>query len=211
MALLGLFVVVFVFISGFLRGAAVGEVEVLPPDAYGDAEEEVRAVNVRALATAEGEDLKDLTAAGKQIYNINCASCHGAEGYGDGAKGVGLNPHVRNMHNSDPAEWYHGKSWAAMWTTLYEGARGSMANYRHLPEDDRAAVIHYISQWVPEQPALSSDDLASLPDGSAGAASATVVYEEPDEGPRLPMGFAMRAFLEGNAVEISTTTSTADS
>jgi mono/diheme cytochrome c family protein len=34
----------------------------------------------------------DAIAAGKELFSANCATCHGAEGKGDGPAGQGLNP-----------------------------------------------------------------------------------------------------------------------
>jgi cbb3-type cytochrome c oxidase subunit III len=34
---------------------------------------------------------------GKKIYDMNCATCHGSKGAGDGAAAAGLNPKPRNF------------------------------------------------------------------------------------------------------------------
>jgi mono/diheme cytochrome c family protein len=36
--------------------------------------------------------------AGKQIYDINCASCHGPEGRGDGVAAASLDPKPEDLH-----------------------------------------------------------------------------------------------------------------
>jgi cytochrome c553 len=40
-------------------------------------------------------------AAGQEIYEINCATCHGPEGAGDGPGAVGLDPKPANLGDSD--------------------------------------------------------------------------------------------------------------
>ncbi len=40
-------------------------------------------------------------ANGKIVFKTECVKCHGAEGFGDGAEGVGLNPPPRNLHDED--------------------------------------------------------------------------------------------------------------
>jgi mono/diheme cytochrome c family protein len=39
----------------------------------------------------------DAAAAGAEIYKVNCESCHGAQGYGDGPAGVALDPAPKNL------------------------------------------------------------------------------------------------------------------
>lgn len=39
----------------------------------------------------------DAAAKGKEIYSINCASCHGDTGKGDGPAGASLDPHPGNL------------------------------------------------------------------------------------------------------------------
>ena len=61
-------------------------------------------------------------AAGKQVYEKNCASCHGATGVGDGKMGEQLNPKPSNLTD---AEWKHGSSDGEIFTVIKDGIKGS--------------------------------------------------------------------------------------
>lgn len=39
----------------------------------------------------------DGAAAGAEVFNTNCASCHGPEGHGDGPAGAALDPAPKNL------------------------------------------------------------------------------------------------------------------
>jgi mono/diheme cytochrome c family protein len=59
-------------------------------------------------------------AAGKQIYEKQCAGCHGDTGKGDGAMGEELNPKPANLVD---AEWKHGSSDGEIFTVIRDGVR----------------------------------------------------------------------------------------
>jgi len=174
-----------VFASGFLQGGLAGKYTPVKAVATAPAGP---SVNVQALA----EPTPDLVRAGRQLFAVNCASCHGEEGFGDGTQGRGLNPPVRNFHQM--AGWKNGPTIGGMWTTLENGIPGgSMAAYRVMPPEDRIAIIHFIRQtFVPEPPETTPDDIAMLPAGGAAAS------QNPDDvlvldirENSLPINFAM--------------------
>lgn len=76
---------------------------------------------------------------GEKVAKINCASCHGAKGKGDGAAAAALNP--------KPADWtskrVQDESDGEIFWKITTG-RGAMPAWRHLPESDRWAVVRYI-------------------------------------------------------------------
>ncbi|NUQ60493.1 MAG: cytochrome c [Anaerolineales bacterium] len=39
----------------------------------------------------------DAATAGAEVFNTNCASCHGPEGHGDGPAGAALDPAPKNL------------------------------------------------------------------------------------------------------------------
>ena len=76
---------------------------------------------------------------GRKVAQINCVTCHGAKGKGDGAAAVALNP--------KPADWtsktVQDDSDGELFWKITTG-RGAMPAWRHLPESDRWALVRYI-------------------------------------------------------------------
>jgi mono/diheme cytochrome c family protein len=76
---------------------------------------------------------------GEKIAKVNCASCHGPLGKGNGPAAVALNP--------KPADWtskrVQDEPDGAIFWKITTG-RGAMPSWRHLPENDRWAVVRYI-------------------------------------------------------------------
>lgn len=94
---------------------------------------------VTATSTSAGNNL---VAKGKEVYDVNCASCHGPNGAGDGPAGASLVPKPRNFLTSDG--WKNGKTKEGILKTLKEGIAGSgMVPYPHL-EADHEALAEYI-------------------------------------------------------------------
>jgi len=82
---------------------------------------------------------KKVIEQGEKIAQINCVSCHGAKGKGDGVAAVALNP--------KPADWTAGHVQNETDGELFwkiSNGRGPMPPWSHLPENDRWAVIRYI-------------------------------------------------------------------
>ncbi len=82
---------------------------------------------------------KKVVEQGEKIAKINCVSCHGNKGKGDGAASVALNP--------KPADWTSKRvqdepDGEIFWKIT--NGRGAMPSWRHLPESDRWAVVRYI-------------------------------------------------------------------
>jgi mono/diheme cytochrome c family protein len=82
---------------------------------------------------------KKVVEQGEKVAKINCVSCHGATGKGDGAAAVALNP--------KPADWTSGRVQDEADGELFwkiSNGRGAMPPWKHLPENDRWAVLRYI-------------------------------------------------------------------
>ncbi|HZP38219.1 MAG TPA: c-type cytochrome [Methylomirabilota bacterium] len=76
---------------------------------------------------------------GEKVAKVNCVSCHGSKGKGDGAAAVALNP--------KPADWTSKKVQDEADGELFwkiTTGRGAMPSWRHLPEADRWALVRYI-------------------------------------------------------------------
>jgi mono/diheme cytochrome c family protein len=76
---------------------------------------------------------------GKKSAQVNCVSCHGAGGKGDGVAAAALNP--------KPADWTSAKVQTESDGELFwkiSNGRGAMPPWKHLPENERWALIHFI-------------------------------------------------------------------
>jgi len=98
-------------------------------------------------------------AVGRELYASNgCASCHGANGHGDGPVAKTLVPPPRDFR--DASAFKNGTDVAAIATTLESGLSsngGSMPSFRHLTRDERASLALYVislrtTQASKEQP-----------------------------------------------------------
>jgi mono/diheme cytochrome c family protein len=76
---------------------------------------------------------------GKSVAGINCVSCHGSKGKGDGLAAAALNP--------KPADWtsktVQAESDGEIFWKISTG-RGAMPSWKHLPENERWALVRYI-------------------------------------------------------------------
>lgn len=102
-----------------------------------------------------------LVEKGKQLFQNACASCHGAEGMGDGAAGVALNPKPRNFHSADG--WKFGRKATEIYSTLQKGILTSgMPGFDYLAPSDRIAIIQFIKTWMPNPPQDTPEDISNL-------------------------------------------------
>ncbi len=76
---------------------------------------------------------------GEKVAKVNCASCHGARGKGDGAAAVALNPKPADWTSARVQDEADGEIFWKITT-----GRGAMPSWRHLPESDRWALVRYI-------------------------------------------------------------------
>src|SRR4029450_1160181 len=87
-------------------------------------------------------------AAGQQVYEKNCASCHGKTGAGDGAMGAELNPKPANLAG---AEWKHGSTDGEIYTVIKDGVKGTgmKAFNSKLATKDIWNVVNYVHSLSP--------------------------------------------------------------
>tara|TARA_R110001599_G_scaffold64023_1_gene178307 strand:- start:1625 stop:3565 length:1941 start_codon:yes stop_codon:yes gene_type:complete len=82
-------------------------------------------------------------ARGSALYQSNCASCHGAQGHGDGPLSAQLNPPPIALSGHDRAK---ERSIFSIQQIISHGVAGtSMPSFAHLSEDDRWAIAFFAS------------------------------------------------------------------
>lgn len=142
-----------------------------------------QAANVSALLEATPE----LIAEGKALYSVNCASCHGNTGSGDGPAAAALNPKPRDFTSG---EWRYGGGLARVVRTISEGSPGTaMAAFANIPMSDRVKLAHYVRSLAPSLQQDNPDDRAWLvPPGAGDGATASGGTGTPAPAPTAPAG-----------------------
>lgn len=145
-----------------------------------------------AVSAEEVEKLRvatpELVEQGKKLYAAQCATCHGAEGKGDGAAAAALTPKPRNFTSEEG--WKFGRTPSEMFKTATDGSPGtSMASFSGVPAKERWAMVHYIRTFIQNPPGDTPETIAKVATPAAGAAP---------EGPKafLPVGIAMQLMAE---------------
>lgn len=82
---------------------------------------------------------KKVVEQGEKVAKVNCVSCHGPKGKGDGPAAVALNPKPADWTSKKVQEEPDGEIFWKITT-----GRGPMPSWRHLPENDRWALVRYI-------------------------------------------------------------------
>ncbi len=158
------------------------------------------AVNVETLLKPTPE----LVARGKTLFAVNCASCHGNDGFGDGPAAAALNPKPRNFHE---AYMKYGGGVARVVQTISTGSPGTaMAAFSNIPFEDRFALAHYVRTFMPKPEDDKPVDLAWLGPiggtGGAGAAPGAGPGGPPKPGPTIPIELALRLLEEPAAAAV---------
>jgi len=103
------------------------------------------AKNTKNPLAAKKGDAK-LLADAKKLAEQNCATCHGPSGKGDGPAAAALPP-------PKPADWTSKKLASETDGELFwkiSNGRGAMPPWKHLPEEQRWALINYIRSLQPK-------------------------------------------------------------
>jgi mono/diheme cytochrome c family protein len=139
----------------------------------------------------------ELIAKGKTLFAVNCASCHGADGYGNGPAALALNPKPRNYHEG---YWRYGGGVARIVQTISVGSPGTaMASFTNIPLEDRFALAHYVRTFAPKPEADKPEDLAWLgPIGGSGAGQTpgSTLGAMAKPGPTIPIELALRLLVQ---------------
>ena len=91
----------------------------------------------------------DDVAAGKVLFETNCASCHGLTGKGDGPVGAVLTPKPRDFSNAE-----------FKFDTDGDGTAGTDADLRNLVKN--GAMAYGGSPLMAPLPHLSGDDVSNI-------------------------------------------------
>ncbi len=83
----------------------------------------------------------ELIAHGKEQFQTQCVTCHGAAGDGNGVAAAGLNPKPRNFTATDG--WKQGRKPSQIFATITKGL-GGMPSFASAPSDDRWGLVHYV-------------------------------------------------------------------
>lgn len=83
-------------------------------------------------------------AAGKKLYDTQCATCHGESGKGDGKMAAAMNP--PKPSDLTDASWKHGSTDGEIFTLIRDGAKGTgMRGYAaRMKPDDMWNVVNYM-------------------------------------------------------------------
>ena len=97
-------------------------------------------------------DDKMIAARGEQLYQQQCASCHGESGKGDGPVAAGL-PHqpadLTNHFHTAPGEGDGYLFWRISeggQVAPFKDMQSAMPPFKHLSEDDRWAILTFVHQ-----------------------------------------------------------------
>jgi mono/diheme cytochrome c family protein len=135
----------------------------------------------------------ELIAKGKSLFALNCASCHGTSGQGNGPAAAALNPKPRDFTSG---YWKYGGGVARVVRTISEGSPGTaMAAFTSIPLEDRFAIAQYERSLSPKPGEDKPEDLAWLGIGQGGAsgkpAGGAAMAAAAPSGPTMPIEKAM--------------------
>lgn len=84
-----------------------------------------------------------LVQKGSGSFAVNCASCHGPRGEGDGVAATALKPRPANLVTGSLRG---GAKPAQLFDTLGKGVPGTaMIAFKHLPEEERWALAYFVA------------------------------------------------------------------
>jgi len=119
---------------------------------------------------------------GKQVYDRQCAACHGAQGRGDGAAAYLLYPKPRDFVAARyrlVSTWERVPTDQDLFNTITRGMPGSaMPSWGHLPEKQRWALVYYVKSLA-EKPITVKAQKKPGPDGDVGEGIIDVPPEPP--------------------------------
>lgn len=155
-----------------------------------------------ALSAADLEKLMkatpEMAVKGKEIYGVQCAACHGADGKGDGPAAAALNPKPRDFTSG---YWKLGGTPSQVFHTITHGSPGtSMAGFASVSVPDRWALVAFVRSLFSKNPEDTPETLkASGMDKmlDQGQMSDRRPKTE-DPLPEIPVSFAMKQYVQAD-------------
>ncbi len=96
-----------------------------------------------------------------QIYASQCASCHGAEGYGDGESAAGMDPPPINFHD---IERYQQRTLYGLHSTITQGVNNTeMKAFDQLSDDERWSLAFYVGSLAKPAGVVTDAQIADSP------------------------------------------------
>ncbi len=117
----------------------------------------VKGIDISLLKTPSAEMMEKA----KATFTGVCATCHGAEGKGDGLGGASLNPKPRDFTKADG--WTKGRKFSDIYRTINEGIAGTgMTGYDYLDTELKVGLAHYIMQFANDFPPITDAEIVTL-------------------------------------------------
>lgn len=114
-----------------------------------------------AVSPGKAPDLKGAAA----LYASQCASCHGADGKGDGTAAPGMEPAPANFHDAGRMAQ---RSVYGLYNTISLGVEGTpMTAYSQLSEEERWALAFYVASLAAGKELLDQGEAAYTGGGKA--------------------------------------------
>ncbi|HSE93023.1 MAG TPA: ethylbenzene dehydrogenase-related protein [Methylomirabilota bacterium] len=127
-------------------GATASAQPPTPPAAPGEP------VPVRLTPSTTRAATPELLAVGKQVYDKQCAACHGPDGRGEGEAAYLLYPKPRDFTGGAyrlVSTWERVPTDEDLFRTISRGMPGSsMPSWGHLSEEERWGLVHYVKTFA---------------------------------------------------------------
>jgi len=89
----------------------------------------------------------------KQLYAVQCSSCHGSEGYGDGPAAMGMDPAPINFHDINR---YNQRTLYGLHNTISQGVNDTaMPAYTQLSDEDRWSLAFFVGGIAKPEEAIN--------------------------------------------------------